>query len=111
MDENRQFIRIDKSLSVNFEVFKEPVPSKSRSKDISEGGIRLPLSKRLSHGTILKLWIYLEETREPVVALGEVVWVTVRDDKDYPYETGVKFIKIEQLDRSRLYNYINKITG
>lgn len=111
MEERRQFIRINKSLIVRYQVLKDFLQaSSSESKDISEGGIRLPVAKRFIPGIILKLWIRLEEISEPIIAVGEVLWLKDISGSGLPYEVGIKFIKIDSGDRSRLYNYVSKLS-
>jgi len=57
MKEQRQFIRVDKSFEVAFYEVKEFLHSGSRSKNISEGGICLPVNRNFAVGSLLKVEI------------------------------------------------------
>ena len=109
MSEHRGYIRLRESLKIDYKIV-EPVGGLggSFSEDISGGGIRLPLKERLRPGTILDLEIHLPEFTEPIKATGEVVWLHGRDNVEFPFVVGIKFIKIDQFDRGKLLNYIRK---
>lgn len=106
MQERRQYIRIDKSLSISYQKLSDYMRSPSRSKDISETGLRLYVFHRLEPGTTLKLWIDFKDAKEPIVAIGEVVWLNRRNDAENPFEVGIKFVEINPANRDKLINFI-----
>lgn len=106
MEERRKYIRIDKALSLSYEILESFLRPSCRSKDISEGGIRLRIFQRLAPGTALKLWIYLRDFEQPILAVGEVAWLQKQNDKEYPFEVGIRFIEINSSDRDKLSKYI-----
>lgn len=106
MTEQRKHIRINESLMISHRLLKEAYRTGSRSKDISEGGICFPAHRSFEPGTNLELEIHILEFKKPIVATGEVVWLRKRNDIKYPFLVGVKFIKIDLLDRRKLHNYI-----
>lgn len=82
----------------------------SRSRNISEGGIRLFIFEELRSGVILKLWIELEDLTKPIIAIGKIVWSGKKAEKEAAFEVGIKFIKIEPADCDRLRDYILKLS-
>ena len=98
MDERRQNIRINKSLEVRYRISNNFLRSGSRSVDVSRAGMRLPTIQRLEPGTILELEIHSLETNKPIVATGEVVWLNKKPGERFPFEIGIKFIKIAPSD-------------
>lgn len=83
----------------------------SRSSDISEGGMSFPAHRSIEPGTNLEIGIYIAEYKEPIAATAEVVWLRKRADIRYPFLVGVKFIKIDLLDRQKLRSYIRRNSG
>ena len=114
MDERRQYIRIDKSTAVSYRVLEQFLGSGSRSKNISEGGICLPLHQRFGVGVVLELKIHLAELSQPILAIGKVVWLEEKkEDVNFPFELGIQFIKISPADKNKIITHIsnNRSTG
>jgi len=109
MENRRQQIRISKSLEVKYKIADGFLKSGARSFDISKGGIRLPTIQRLRPGTILELEIKLSEVADPIIAIGEVMWLSPRKQGEYPFEVGVKFIDIAPIDSEALRNLCKDI--
>lgn len=82
----------------------------SRSKDISEGGMCFPVHRSIEPGTNLELQIYIADSKKPILAIGEVMWLQKRDDVRYPFLAGVRFKNIDVLDRGKLRSYISEIS-
>jgi c-di-GMP-binding flagellar brake protein YcgR len=110
MKERREYIRIDESFRITYRVISPPhsKAGDSTGVNISEGGISFPSSQELCPGFILELGISFRKTMEPIVATGEVTWVTERDDPKYPHMLGIKFIQITPRDKDRIYYHIHK---
>ncbi|MFH1363665.1 MAG: PilZ domain-containing protein [Candidatus Omnitrophota bacterium] len=108
MEERRKTIRITESFKVDYQVVKSFRMVSSRSQDISEGGICLPVLQRLQPKMVLDLEIYLEGDKKPIKAVGEVVWLKDIKDLKFLYLSGIKFIKIAPEAASRLKSYIDK---
>jgi len=106
MQERRKFIRIGKSLKISYQVLETLLRGGSRSKDISEGGICLYIYEELKSGLILKLWIELEKSKKPIVAISRVVWCRKRAGIEPPFEIGIRFIQIDPQDLVKLRKYI-----
>lgn len=55
----------------------------------------------------LALEIDLPNMKQPIKALGQVVWMEgKRDGKRYYYGAGVSFLRIDENDRDEIINYI-----
>lgn len=102
MDKQRQYLRVGKSLQISYRVSKQLLGSASRSTDISPGGIRMPIHQQLQPGTILELQISSPEIEKPIIAIGEIVWLKPKRESGYPFETGIKFIKITPIHKEIL---------
>ena len=113
MEEHRKYVRITESLKIGYKVVN-PItgPGECLSKEISAGGIRLSVQQRLAPGDILELEISLSRSSKPIRATGEVVWVNEIEGFNLQYMIGIKFIKINPSEGSKIYNYIwEKIEG
>jgi c-di-GMP-binding flagellar brake protein YcgR len=106
--ERRRYIRVGMQISVSYVVFDEVRESKvSIAKDISGGGMRLPLKEKLTVGTLLELQLELLKQNKTIVLEAKVVWIKPHpEDKDYPYEAGIEFLGIGAVQRSMISNYI-----
>jgi len=109
MDERRKYIRIDNSLSVSYRVLKGYLTSSSRSRNISEGGICLPINHKFDPGVVLALKIQILEWDISIRAVGELVWVKKLKDETFTFLTGIKFIQIDPEEYAKLRKYITKL--
>ncbi|PIQ89493.1 MAG: hypothetical protein COV72_02770 [Candidatus Omnitrophica bacterium CG11_big_fil_rev_8_21_14_0_20_42_13] len=108
MDERRQYVRINKSVEVTYQVIKSFLKSGTRSADLSLAGIRLPVMQRLGVGTMLKMEIRFTGLSEPVKITGQVAWLAETEGGEFPFEIGVKFGFISLQDLDTLKQMINK---
>ena len=81
--------------------------------NISEGGLLIffPEQMNVSQYLRLKLFFSLDSELNAVKALGQVVWSDNHLSEDweyYPY--GVKFIDISPKDRTKLRNFISRLS-
>jgi Tfp pilus assembly protein PilZ len=76
---------------------------------VGEGGIRFSIEHKLSTGDIVSLEILITTVSKPIIATGQVIWVKKTDNAEFPYMVGIKFIKIDSLDRCRLITYFHKL--
>ncbi len=88
--ERREFPRIEVNTQVNF-VVVVPGSETASTKDISQAGMCLDTTRKLSEGMILRLTFDLPgEPPEHIEALGRVIWQ--RPKTDSTYATGIKFL-------------------
>lgn len=109
MGERRKQIRVSDSLKIKYKVISPPDGfGGALSINISEGGISFPIDKTLIPGVVLDLEIILKDSPRPIEATGEVVWIRQRDDENFPFTVGIKFLKVNPRDRDRVYYHIHK---
>jgi c-di-GMP-binding flagellar brake protein YcgR len=108
VEERRQYIRIKRSVVVSYRIVKQFLGSGSRTKDICAGGICLPVFQMLEPHTILDLEISLPDSINPIKATAEIVWVGKREDAQFPFEAGMKFLKIDLSGRDKIFNYVTR---
>lgn len=80
MEDRRKHKRYKRALNVKYTCAKGPliVESTSKSKDISAGGICLPLDDALKVSDRVRLAITLPWRRNPLDAIAKVVWASPR---------------------------------
>ncbi|MFH0731493.1 MAG: PilZ domain-containing protein [Candidatus Omnitrophota bacterium] len=80
MKDNRKHKRQNRQLDVTYSCAKGPliIESKTKTKDISAGGIRLPLDEALKVADRVRLAITLPWQRQPIDAIAKVVWASSR---------------------------------
>jgi len=80
MEERRKHKRYKKTLGVRYSCAKGPliIESKTKSKDISATGIRLPLDETLKVSDRVRLAITLPWKRHVLDAIARVVWASPR---------------------------------
>ena len=103
MKETRRHIRINADLEVTYRIVKDYARKWARSIDISKGGIRLPSAQKLQVGANLQLEIHTALSIKPLAISGCVVWVNELNDEKFPFEMGIKFVKILPSDLRTLY--------
>lgn len=107
MTERRKFLRFPANVTVEYRICRErELDGISSVKDLSREGIGFSVSKRLDRGTLLDMKLVLPQDVEPIYLTGEVAWSgELQERGDFGYIAGVKFFKINNLDRTRLLNY------
>jgi len=108
MQEHRQYIRINRSLVVSYRLINQLIGIGILSKNVSGGGICLPVFQRLEPHAILELDIHLSDSVKLAKIIGEVIWIRERDDVQFPFEIGIKFIKINPSVRDKISDFISK---
>lgn len=117
-EERRQSPRLNINLDV---VYKMPNkadnlnrPGNSSSKNISKSGIQLLLKEKFEKDTILLLEFELPGIlKKKLLAEGRVVWARENQPSDKEngvrtFDTGIRFIQIDESARKALSNYVNK---
>ena len=99
-DERRRFRRVPISLEIGAKYSDGPL-IKARSFDISGGGIRLFLPKKLPKGEVVKLKINLSVP--PIIAYGKVVWTQdIEGIGIKSFQTGIQFTGMKPTDRAKI---------
>jgi len=109
MQEQRRFVRLaPPSIGVTYRVVgREAEETVKPAKDISQGGIRFPVSERLPQGARVELELVLPAEQTPVQAQAEVIWCA-RFQGNGPYEVGCRFTQIDPLDRGKIIRRIHE---
>lgn len=106
--ERRRYVRINKGFKVSYLEVGDHLKGEAQSRNISEGGICLPLDRHFGEGTFLELEIYPEELKAPIKALARIVWITDRHAGRLPFEAGFQFLEIAPDQRDKLRDYIKR---
>lgn len=87
-----------------------PVSLHTVCRDVSEGGLGIPINERLQPGTRLRLTIQVPEESRPVMATGEVVWCKERTSAisrtGAYYEAGVRFTQLIGESKERFTRFM-----
>jgi len=107
MTERRKYMRFDVNFNVEYSFPEGNLEEKheTQTTNISKEGIRLSASNPMLQGKQLMLKVFLPDDK-PIFALGEIAWCENSEKTCNKYSTGVKFTKINFLDKSKLFNYI-----
>jgi c-di-GMP-binding flagellar brake protein YcgR len=97
--ERRKFVRVNLPLEVCIPDLTQVL--KTKTENISAGGIRLIINKKLTTGLIINLKIH-NINKNPIDCQGKVLWVFNRtisaDNNHCHYDTGIEFYKIKKED-------------
>ncbi|MBU4377006.1 MAG: PilZ domain-containing protein [Candidatus Omnitrophica bacterium] len=114
--ERRKAMRVNTELAVRYSIEKKlHLKLNGAIKDISQKGVRLVVTEKLTEGTLLLLEFSIPDKKGPIIADGKVVWTSgAFDERDVDgkriFETGVQFVNIEPDGSARLVSYIEKIS-
>lgn len=107
MQDRRRHLRREGALSVDYDVIgPDYLKSSAECKNISAGGICVPLRHKLTLGTPLKLKLNLIDYKECLDLEGRIVWLRDMDDRDFPYLAGIEFLNIEVLNQKKILDYV-----
>lgn len=109
-EERRKNKRIKNSLDLSVQVSNERNQIISRSRDISEGGMRICFYHHPALGTFLKIWIGFPVCGEPLLVAGKVIWVQETKGSDFPIEAGIEFKTMGSQARDKINDYIGCLT-
>lgn len=74
--------------------------------NISSGGVRFAIKPPADQGDLCLILINLEDSKPPICAIAETVWVCIQDES--AVTAGMRFINILSEDQQRISNYIQK---
>jgi len=101
--DRRVFERIEGELGVRYSPQASNREFCTTTKNISGGGIKMGLLKKLAPGTVLDLEIFRYDTDIKTRCIGKIVWV----DKKLS-EAGIEFINRSLLYIGRFIDYLQK---
>ena len=107
--DNRLFERIEGELAVRYSPRGSDKEYCTTTKNVSGGGVRMTLLKRLRPGTVLDLEIFRYDSNIKTRCRGKVVWIwdeALDKKEDRLFEVGIQFLDPELLYLGRLINYL-----
>lgn len=108
--ERRRFERIESLLSVRYSGKKGVFSGYAFTKDISEGGLGLPMTMAVPKRGLLELFITVpDDSLSAIRATARIKWI--RRNMEHwksPYSTGLRFLKINPTDKNRLLEYAKR---
>ena len=107
--ENRLFERIDGELAVGYSPQGSDREFCTTTKNISGGGVRVPLLRNLNPGTILDLEIFKYNSDFKTRCRGKVAWVwgeNTGKENEERFEAGIQFLNSRLLYIGRLIGYL-----
>ena len=107
--DNRLFERIEGQLAVRYSPRGSEREFCTTTKNISGGGVRTTLLKRVDPGTILDLEIFKYNTDIKLVCMAKVAWIwdePMDKERKQLFEAGIEFINASFLYVGRLMGYL-----
>jgi len=103
--ERRRFLRFETALHALCEIVRDKRKASYEVKNISKEGALIITDEKLGQGEELNLSMDVPGDNVPVFASCQVAWQKSLKNNG-PYETGLKFTKIDSSDKGRLLEYI-----
>ncbi len=103
--ERRRLLRLDTALNALCEIVSEKCKRLYKVKNISSEGALVLTDKRFGQGAEINLSMDVPGDNVPIFAACQVAWQREGLDNPGPYETGLRFTKIDNSDRGRLLEY------
>lgn len=108
--DKRRFERMESLVSVKYASPTGEIAGFSITKDLSEGGVGLPVSGKIPKGTEVELAITIPENGcRQINARGVIAW-SKRNFEHWKsrYSAGVEFLKIDSGDKDKLIEYARR---
>jgi len=107
--DNRLFERVEGELAVRYSPQGSDREYCTNTKNISGGGIKISLLKKLARGTILDIEIFKYGQDFSARCRGKIVWLwenPLREEISQSFEAGIQFLEPKLLYLGRLINYL-----
>jgi hypothetical protein len=107
--DNRLFARVDGELGVRYSPQGSDREYCTTTRNISGGGVRMPLLKKLERGSVIDIEIFKYNTDLTARCRGKVAWVWDRpadQEKGQMFEAGISFMDRQLLYIGRLIDYL-----
>lgn len=109
--DSRLFERIDGELAVRYSPQGSDGEFCTTTKNISGGGMRISLLKKLDLGTMLDIEIFKYDTDLKARCRGKIVWMwnePIDKESEQHFEAGIQFINSRLIYMGRLMEYLQK---
>jgi Tfp pilus assembly protein PilZ len=102
--ERRRFLRFETALNALCEIVSDKRKASYKVKNISSEGALVLSDKRFGCGAEINMSMDVPGDNVPIFAACQVAW---QDSLNHsgPYETGLRFTKIDNSDKGRLLEY------
>lgn len=111
--ENRAYPRVSFNVDVDYKIVSAPERASSpttRSKNISENGIRIVTLEKINPDTVLDLKFLLPGSKEAVLATARVVWakefMVGNLNSSKACDTGLEFVSISKEDKGKINQFV-----
>lgn len=108
--ERRKYVRLKATVAVKYTVIGKPGEVKVFSKNIGAGGLCITTEEQLTVDTPLQLELKIPDLKNPIRALGRVVWQkrfeTAGEEPKIYFNTGIEFTGISDFDRFNINRYV-----
>ena len=105
VNERRRFLRFDTALNALCEIVSEKCKRSYKVKNISGEGALVLTDKRFGQGAEINMSVDVPGDNVPIFAACQVAWQQEGSNNSGPYETGLRFTKIDNSDKGRLLEY------
>jgi len=115
MEDQRAFPRLSLACEIEFNISAPDSTEttekvKSKTKDISQGGICLITTSPLKEGDILNLKIRLLGEETPFKVKGRVIWIQMFEiGNQKGYDNGIEFIEIPEDNQSIIESFLKRM--
>lgn len=103
--ERRKFKRFDAYISIRFRSPKTEHMVTTLTHDISRDGIKISTMEILRMGALLDVELTIPDDPRPIYVTGEIVWCKKLRGEDEGCEYGVKFLKMDPVDKFRALDF------
>jgi len=103
--ERRKFKRFDAYISARFKGPKSDQLVTTLTHDISRDGIKVSTMEILKVGALLDLELSIPDDPRPIYVTTEVVWAKKLRGEDSGCEYGLKFLKMDPVDKFRALDF------
>lgn len=108
--EKRKFPRVSGGVKVVYKFMGVSTEKEEGAVDVGQGGIRLLLKEKTKPGALLELGMSFPHDPALFFILARVAWQAKKGklatDKQFYYETGVEFVKIDIQHKILMIQYI-----
>lgn len=106
--ERRMFDRVDGVVAVRYSPAGSSIENYATTKNISGGGIRISLFRKLAPGTVVDLEIFKINSDSSARCRGEVMWINRTADKGKRcFEAGIRFVGLNFVYIGELIKELN----
>jgi len=103
--ERRKFLRFETAINAFCDIVSQKCKASYKVRNLSKEGALILIDKQLTEGDEINLSMDVPGDNIPIYATCQVAWQ--KGAEDYKaYETGVRFTRINNLDKGRLLEYI-----